>query len=83
MGEETAWISTFERRPLAQPYKILSLIAMHSDEPRTDKIDLGVGIHHDALGATPVMKAVREVERRLWDGQATKTYLGMAPRRSD
>ena len=45
---------------------------------RTEKLDLGVGVYKDAGGATPIMRAVREAEQRLHDGQATKTYLGLA-----
>ena len=39
--------------------KILALIAMFRDDPRTTKIDLGVGVYKDATGLTPVMRAVK------------------------
>ena len=35
--------------------KILQLIAMYREDPRADKIDLGVGVYKDATGLTPVM----------------------------
>jgi aromatic-amino-acid transaminase len=41
-------------------------------------VDLGVGIYKDAQGNTPVMRAVREAERRLDASQASKAYLGLA-----
>jgi len=68
----------FEVLQQAQPDKILALIALHRDDPRPTKIDLGVGVYKDAAGATPVMRAVHEAEGRLLAGQATKSYLGMA-----
>ena len=58
--------------------KILALIQMFRDDPRTDKIDLGVGVYKDATGLTPVMRAVKAAERQLWETQTTKTYTGLA-----
>ena len=56
----------------AQPQdKILQLIALYRDDPRADKIDLGVGVYKDATGLTPVMRAVKSAEK-------TKTYTGRA-----
>ena len=63
----------------AQPLdQILKLMAMFRDDPRGDKIDLGVGVYKDATGLTPVMRAVKAAERQLWDVQTTKTYTGLA-----
>ena len=56
--------------------KILQLIAMYRDDPRADKIDLGVGVYKDATGLTPVMRAVKDAEARLLTNQKTKTYVG-------
>ena len=58
--------------------KILQLIAMFRDDPRTDKIDLGVGVYKDATGLTPVMRAVKAAEKKLWEIEKTKTYTGLA-----
>ena len=58
--------------------KILALIAMFRDDPRTDKIDLGVGVYKDATGLTPVMRAVKAAEKKLWEVETTKTYTGLA-----
>lgn len=58
--------------------KILALIAMFRDDPREGKIDLGVGVYKDATGLTPVMRAVKAAERRLWEVETTKTYTGLA-----
>lgn len=58
--------------------KILALIAMFREDARTDKIDLGVGVYKDATGLTPVMRAVKSAEKRLWETETTKTYTGLA-----
>ena len=57
---------------------ILSLMAAFRADPRDDKIDLGVGVYKDAEGRTPVMRAVREAERRIWEAQTTKSYTSLA-----
>ena len=63
----------------AQPQdKILQLIALYRDDPRPEKIDLGVGVYKDASGVTPVMRAVKRAEHRLWETETTKTYTTLA-----
>jgi aromatic-amino-acid transaminase len=50
----------------AQPAdKILALMAAYREDPRTDKIDLGVGVYKDATGLTPVMRAVKKAEQKI------------------
>lgn len=58
--------------------KILQLIALYREDPRTDKIDLGVGVYKDASGLTPVMRAVKAAEKQLWHIETTKTYTTLA-----
>ena len=58
--------------------KILALIQAFKDDPRADKIDLGVGVYKDATGLTPVMRAVKAAEKRLWEQETTKTYTALA-----
>ena len=60
------------------PDQILQLIQMYKDDPRTTKIDLGVGVYKDATGLTPVMRAVKAAEKKLWETEVTKTYTGLA-----
>ena len=64
-------------KPQAQD-KILQLIQLYGQDPRTGKIDLGVGVYKDASGLTPVMRAVKAAEKRLWEVEVTKTYTGLA-----
>jgi aromatic-amino-acid transaminase len=62
----------------AQPAdKILALMQMFRDDPRADKIDLGVGVYKNAEGVTPVMRAIKAAEHRLWEEQQTKAYVGL------
>lgn len=65
-----------ENLPLKAPDPLLKIIKMFREDPRTDKIDLGVGVYKDASGNTPVMKAVKDAEAVLLAGQKTKTYVG-------
>ncbi|RFC67114.1 MULTISPECIES: aromatic amino acid transaminase [Mesorhizobium] len=68
----------FETLKPAAPDKIIALIGMYREDPRPNKLDLGVGVYKDNEGRTPIMRAVREAEKRLYSEQTTKTYLGMA-----
>ncbi len=66
----------FERLERKPPDAILKLIAEYGNDPRDDKVDLGVGVYRDAAGDTPVFRAVKKAERRLVETQASKSYLG-------
>lgn len=55
---------------------LLALIKLHNDDPRTDKIDLGVGVYRTGQGATPVFGAIKAAEQKLVDLQDSKAYLG-------
>ena len=68
----------FEHLSAIPPDPILGLIAAYADDPRPEKIDLGVGVYKDASGNTPVMRAVKAAEQRIWENQDTKAYTGLA-----
>ena len=55
---------------------LLALIKLHHDDPRGDKIDLGVGVYRTGQGDTPVFGAIKAAEQALIDSQTTKAYLG-------
>jgi len=57
---------------------IIKLIGMFREDPRTDKIDMGVGVFRNENGETPVMEAVRLAESKLHHQQTTKAYVGLA-----
>ena len=67
----------FEALKATEPDQLLALIGMFLADERSDKVDLGVGVYKDKTGATPVMRAVAEGERRAIAAQSTKTYVGM------
>lgn len=58
--------------------KILMLMQSYREDPRENKVDLGVGVYKDASGNTPVMRAVKAAEKRIWEDQTTKAYTGLA-----
>ncbi len=68
----------FESLSAAKPDAILALMATFREDPRTDKVDLGVGVYKDGSGNTPVMGAIRKAEAQLHKSQTTKTYVGPA-----
>jgi aspartate aminotransferase len=58
--------------------KILMLMQMYREDPREDKIDLGVGVYKNAEGVTPIMRAVKAAEKKWWEEETTKAYTGLA-----
>lgn len=58
------------------PDALLALIKLFAEDPRADKIDLGVGVYRTNEGATPVFRAIKAAEQRLVDQQDSKSYLG-------
>lgn len=68
----------FATLPPPQPDKIIELMAQFRSDPRSQKVDLGVGVYKDATGHTPIMQAVKRAEQQLWTDETTKTYTGLA-----
>ncbi|WP_162654688.1 amino acid aminotransferase [Lentilitoribacter sp. Alg239-R112] len=67
----------FESLPASAPDKILALNAAYREDPRSHKLDLGVGIYKDESGNTPIMRSVQTAQNRLLTEQKTKAYLGL------
>jgi aspartate aminotransferase len=57
--------------------KILALMAQFRADPRDQKMDLGVGVYKDSNGITPVMRAIKSAEQKLWETENTKAYTGL------
>jgi aromatic-amino-acid transaminase len=55
---------------------LLALIDLARADTRPEKIDVGVGVYRTSAGETPILKVVKEAERRLLENQQTKSYLG-------
>jgi aromatic-amino-acid transaminase len=58
------------------PDALLALIKLHDADPRSDKIDLGVGVYRTGQGETPVFGAIKAAEQTLVYTQDSKSYLG-------
>ena len=59
---------------LLPPDPILGLTKAYQEDPRTKKIDLGVGVFRTLDGRTPVMKAVSQAQAIVDAGEKTKSY---------
>ncbi len=68
----------FESLEAAPADAILGLIVEHQNDPRDNKIDLGVGVFKTADGETPVLNSVKKAEERLLATQTSKAYIGSA-----
>jgi aromatic-amino-acid transaminase len=51
---------------------------MYREDPREDKIDLGVGVYKNAEGVTPIMRAIKKAEQQWWEKEDTKVYTAIA-----
>jgi aspartate/tyrosine/aromatic aminotransferase len=67
----------FETVKTAPADPILGLTEAFNQDPNPDKINLSVGVYKDGSGKTPVLPTVKEAERRLLEGETTKSYLPM------
>jgi aromatic-amino-acid transaminase len=54
---------------------LLKLLRAFREDPRSNKIDLGVGVFRDEHGRTPITAAVLDAERVLLNAQTTKAYV--------
>jgi aromatic-amino-acid transaminase len=67
----------FEKITAAPADPILGLNEKFLSDPRSDKINLGIGVYKDDNGETPVLNSVKKAERRLLEAENSKTYLGI------
>ena len=59
----------------APPDAILGLTEAFLADLNPNKMNLSVGVYKDASGQTPVLRCVKEAERRLIETETTKGYL--------
>ncbi|MGO1296394.1 MAG: aromatic amino acid transaminase [Vibrio sp.] len=57
---------------------IISLSAAYQVDPRTEKVDLGIGVYKNSQGQTPIMHAISAAQSRVTAEQTTKAYVGIA-----
>ena len=67
----------FQNVKQAPPDPILSLTAAYRDDPRKEKVNLGVGIYMDEELNAPVLKSVKKAEEALLLSEKTKEYLSI------
>ena len=60
---------------VAPPDPILGLTEAFRKDPRTTKVNLGVGVFVDDKGTTPVLESIRRAERMLWESEKSKSYM--------
>lgn len=65
----------FDKIEAAPADPILGLGEAFKAETRAEKVNLGIGVYKDAQGRTPIVKAVKEAEKRLLETENTKNYL--------
>ena len=65
----------FEKIVAAPADPILGLTEEFKNDPRTDKINLGVGIYKTNDGVTPILKCVKKAEEIILKEETTKSYL--------
>ncbi|KPU82691.1 aromatic amino acid aminotransferase [Psychromonas sp. PRT-SC03] len=67
----------FEQVSMAPADPILGLTDTFKKDDRVGKINLGVGIYKNESGLTPILKTVKEAEKRLLANETTKSYLSI------
>ena len=68
----------FQNLPEQPADKILQLMQMYREDTRDGKIDLGVGVYRNAEGVTPIMRAVKAAQKKVWDEETSMAYTGLA-----
>jgi aromatic-amino-acid transaminase len=71
----TAQRSPFAGIEQAPPDPILGLTEAFNADTNPNKVNLGVGVYQDGNGKVPVLRAVREAEKRWYDQENSKSYL--------
>lgn len=67
----------FESIQPAPPDAILGLTEAFNRDTNPNRINLSVGVYKDTTGKTPILRCVKEAEKKLVDDEATKGYLGI------
>ena len=67
----------FENISAAPADPILGLNDEFNSDPRSHKINLGIGVYKDATGNTPVLGSVKKAEGKLLEIEKSKSYLSI------
>ncbi|MDG3085447.1 aspartate/tyrosine/aromatic aminotransferase [Vibrio hannami] len=64
--------------PTPEKDPILSLMTAYREDPRSEKVDLGIGVYKNSQGDTPIMQAVQQAQIKVQETETTKSYIGLA-----
>jgi aspartate/tyrosine/aromatic aminotransferase len=57
---------------------ILGLTEAFKKDPRSAKVNLGVGVYKDEAGRTPILASVHAAEKKIFASETTKSYMPIA-----
>ena len=66
----------FQHVEPAQQDPILGLTEAFKNDPRTHKINLGVGVYQDAAGSTPTLPSVKAAAGRVAAASKPRNFCG-------
>lgn len=67
----------FDKITAAPGDPILGLGEAFKADPRSEKVNLGIGVYKDANGRSPVLPSVKAAEARILADEDSKNYLGI------
>ncbi|RED45838.1 aromatic amino acid transaminase [Aestuariispira insulae] len=56
---------------------LMALMQQFKEDPRTEKVDLVVGVYKNDAGDVPVLDTVKAAERHLLEEESSKNYVGV------
>ncbi|MBD1566845.1 aspartate/tyrosine/aromatic aminotransferase [Vibrio sp. SA48] len=68
----------FSHLPIPTLDPILSLSVAYRNDPRAEKVDLGIGVYRNSQGETPIMRSIAKAQDIIVATQTTKAYVGLA-----
>ncbi|WWO95183.1 MAG: amino acid aminotransferase [Candidatus Dasytiphilus stammeri] len=67
----------FENLPMAPEDPILGLTDEFYADPRSNKINLGIGVYNDEKTIAPILTSVKQAEKLILEKEQTKNYLSI------
>lgn len=67
----------FDTLAMAPPDSILGIGEAFKKDPNPKKINLSVGVYKDESGNTPILECVKAAEKKLLEGEKSKSYLSI------
>lgn len=67
----------FDRLDPPEPDALHRVMERYSNDPRAEKMDLGVGVYRTEDGTSPIMNAVRRASAHLLETERTKAYTAL------